>query len=103
MKKLMKASKCMVFMKGDPAAPKCGFSRQTVELLQSLNAEFGTFDILSDEEVRQGNCFKKTLWTNYAAGTLNFYVKNFYDVFSLSTDFSLKMFWGSEMFFTYKS
>ena len=41
-------------MKGDPAAPKCGFSRQTIELLQSLNAEFGTFDILSDDEVRQG-------------------------------------------------
>ena len=44
----------MLFMKGDPAAPKCGFSRQTVELLNSLNAEFGSFDILTDEEVRQG-------------------------------------------------
>ena len=54
LKKLTNASKCMLFMKGDPAAPKCGFSRQTVDLLQSLNAEFGTFDILSDEEVRQG-------------------------------------------------
>lgn len=54
LKKLISASKCMIFMKGDPAAPKCGFSRQTVELLNSLNAEFGSFDILTDEEVRQG-------------------------------------------------
>jgi len=54
LKKLITASKCMLFMKGDPAAPKCGFSRQTVELLQSLNVEFGSFDILSDEEIRQG-------------------------------------------------
>lgn len=44
----------MLFMKGDPSTPKCGFSRQTVELLQSLNAEFGSFDILTDEEIRQG-------------------------------------------------
>ena len=41
-------------MKGDPVAPKCGFSRQTVELFESLNAEYATFDILSDDEVRQG-------------------------------------------------
>jgi len=54
LKKLITASKCMLFMKGDPAAPKCGFSRQTIELLNSLNAEYGSFDILSDEEVRQG-------------------------------------------------
>ena len=54
LKKLVTASKCMLFMKGDPAAPKCGFSRQTVELLNILNAEYGSFDILSDEEVRHG-------------------------------------------------
>ena len=41
-------------MKGDPVAPKCGFSRQTVELFESLNVEYATFDILSDDEVRQG-------------------------------------------------
>lgn len=31
-----------------------GFSRQIVELLNGLNAEYWTFDILSDDEVRQG-------------------------------------------------
>ena len=41
-------------MKGDRDVPKCGFSRQTIELLNSLDAEYATFDIFSDEEVRQG-------------------------------------------------
>jgi len=54
LKKLINSSKCVLFMKGDPVAPKCGFSRQTVELFESLNAEYATFDILSDDEVRQG-------------------------------------------------
>merc|ERR1712096_309003 len=48
------AHKCMLFMKGHPDEPKCGFSKQTVAILQGLNAEYGTFDILTDDEVRQG-------------------------------------------------
>ena len=40
-------------LKGDAAAPKCGFSRQTIDLLNGLDAEYGTFDILADESVRQ--------------------------------------------------
>ena len=44
----------MLFMKGVPSAPRCGFSRQIVEILDSLDAKYGTFDILQDEEVREG-------------------------------------------------
>lgn len=44
----------MVFMKGDPKAPRCGFSKQLVELLSKYNAKYETFDILQDDEVRQG-------------------------------------------------
>ena len=44
----------MLFMKGAPSAEKCGFSRQIVSLLEENGVKFGTFDILSDEEVRQG-------------------------------------------------
>lgn len=54
LKALINTSKVMLFMKGSPDAPRCGFSRQIVELLQGENVEFQTFDILSDEEVRQG-------------------------------------------------
>jgi len=54
LKRLINAHKCMLFMKGHPDEPKCGFSRQTVAVLAGLNAEYGTFDILTDDEVRQG-------------------------------------------------
>ena len=54
LKKIINLSPVMLFMKGDPAAPKCGFSRQTVEMFSNLNAKYGTFDILTDDAVRQG-------------------------------------------------
>ena len=41
----------MMFMKGDKKAPFCKFSKQSVELLNELNIEYGSFDILTDEEV----------------------------------------------------
>ncbi|ODN84272.1 Grx4 family monothiol glutaredoxin [Cryptococcus amylolentus CBS 6039] len=51
---LMNKHKVVLFMKGNPTAPKCGFSRQTVGLLREKGVEFAWFDILSDEDVRQG-------------------------------------------------
>uniref|UniRef100_A0A0N5AEP6 Thioredoxin domain-containing protein n=1 Tax=Syphacia muris TaxID=451379 RepID=A0A0N5AEP6_9BILA len=53
-KELINRSRLMLFMKGTPDAPRCGFSRQMVELLRGLKANFGSFDILEDEEIRQG-------------------------------------------------
>ena len=44
----------MLFMKGNPEAPRCGFSQKTVNLLREEKVEFGWFDILEDEAVRQG-------------------------------------------------
>ncbi|KXZ47964.1 hypothetical protein GPECTOR_31g326 [Gonium pectorale] len=44
----------MLFMKGSPQEPRCGFSRRVVEALQSEGIEFGSFDILQDEAIRQG-------------------------------------------------
>lgn len=44
----------MLFMKGNPDAPRCGFSQKTVNLLRKENIDFGWFDILEDEAVRQG-------------------------------------------------
>lgn len=44
----------MLFMKGNPDAPRCGFSQKTVNLLREQEVEFGWFDILEDEAVRQG-------------------------------------------------
>ena len=44
----------MLFMKGAPGEERCGFSRTIVSLLQEQGVKFGSFDILGDEEVRQG-------------------------------------------------
>ena len=51
LKRLINARKCMLFMKGNPEEPKCGFSKQTVAIMKDLNASYGTFDILTDDEV----------------------------------------------------
>lgn len=52
--RLINASPVMLFMKGTPTEPKCGFSRQIVALLDDEKIQYGTFDILTDEDVRQG-------------------------------------------------
>jgi glutaredoxin-related protein len=44
----------MLFMKGNPETPRCGFSRKVVDALSSTGVGFGTFDILANEFVRQG-------------------------------------------------
>ncbi|CAB9502018.1 Glutaredoxin 3 [Seminavis robusta] len=62
--KLIRSSGVMVFMKGEPKAPRCGFSRQIVGLLEEEKIPFGSFDILSDEDVRQG-LKKHSNWPTY--------------------------------------
>ncbi|XP_042345946.1 glutaredoxin 3 [Plectropomus leopardus] len=54
LKKLINAAPCMLFMKGSPQEPRCGFSRQILGILAEHKIQFSSFDILSDEEVRQG-------------------------------------------------
>ncbi|XAR66454.1 Peptide-N(4)-(N-acetyl-beta-glucosaminyl)asparagine amidase [Bertholletia excelsa] len=51
---LINSSPVMLFMKGKPDEPKCGFSRKVVEIIQEEKVDFKSFDILSDDEVRQG-------------------------------------------------
>lgn len=54
LKALINKSKVMVFMKGDKNTPRCGFSKQLVAILNETKVPYETFDILTDEEVRQG-------------------------------------------------
>lgn len=54
LKKLTTAAPIMLFMKGTPSAPQCGFSRQMVAILREHQVRFGFFDILKDDYVRQG-------------------------------------------------
>jgi monothiol glutaredoxin len=43
----------ILFMKGTPEAPACGFSARTVAILQSLEVPFAAVDILPDPRIRQ--------------------------------------------------
>jgi monothiol glutaredoxin len=43
----------ILFMKGTPDAPACGFSARTVGALQALDAPFAAVDILPDPRIRQ--------------------------------------------------
>ncbi|KAI9207104.1 thioredoxin-like protein [Polychytrium aggregatum] len=54
LKELINSNKVMLFMKGTPQQPRCGFSRTTIELLTQVGCPYGSFNILADEEVRQG-------------------------------------------------
>lgn len=51
---LTNESPVMLFMKGTPEAPRCGFSRQIVDVLRRAGVHFGHYDILSDQETRDG-------------------------------------------------
>tara|TARA_Y100000034_G_C6735709_1_gene326222 strand:+ start:205 stop:516 length:312 start_codon:yes stop_codon:yes gene_type:complete len=52
--KLVDSSKVFLFMKGSPDSPQCGFSAKVVEILNVAGAEFESFDVLEDFEVREG-------------------------------------------------
>jgi monothiol glutaredoxin len=43
----------ILFMKGTPEAPACGFSARTVAMLQALEAPFAAVDVLPDPRIRQ--------------------------------------------------
>ena len=51
---LVKAAPVMLFMKGTPSTPQCGFSRTLVGILREKGVRYGFFNILADEDVRQG-------------------------------------------------
>ena len=55
LKALINRDPVMVFIKGTPEAPRCGFSRTIVGLLNELEGvTYGYYDILGDEQVRAG-------------------------------------------------
>ena len=44
----------VVFMKGTPLFPQCGFSSRAITILDRLGATYETVDVLQDPEIRQG-------------------------------------------------
>lgn len=51
---LLASSKVVLFMKGNADMPMCGFSANSVAILKQLGVGFKTFNILNDQDIRQG-------------------------------------------------
>ena len=52
-KEQIKDNEILIYMKGSPYEPKCGFSAKTVQVLIDCGAEFSYVDILENQEIRQ--------------------------------------------------
>ena len=53
-RKVIEENSVMLFMKGSPDFPQCGFSGRVVQILEACGAEFGSADVLIDPELREG-------------------------------------------------
>jgi monothiol glutaredoxin len=51
---LVKGNDVVLFMKGSALFPQCGFSSRAVAILDHLGVPYETFDVLQDQEVRNG-------------------------------------------------
>lgn len=51
---IINSDKVVVFMKGSPDFPQCGFSANLIGLLNHYGIKYTSFDILQDNEIRQG-------------------------------------------------
>lgn len=51
---LVKNNKVVVFMKGVPDAPRCGFSNAVVQIMRMHAVPYDSHDVLADENLRQG-------------------------------------------------
>jgi monothiol glutaredoxin len=50
----LSGAKIVLYMKGSPQFPQCGFSAKATQLLSACGAQFQSHDILADPELRQG-------------------------------------------------
>ncbi len=54
LKEVIKSNEVVLFMKGTPDFPQCGFSGRTSQILKACDAPFASVDVLADDSVRQG-------------------------------------------------
>ena len=51
---IVKSNDVVLFMKGTPLFPQCGFSSRSIAILEHLGVTYETVDVLQDQGVRQG-------------------------------------------------
>jgi len=51
---LVKSKPVVLFMKGSPLFPQCGFSSRAIAILERLGVDFESVDVLQDQAIRQG-------------------------------------------------
>jgi monothiol glutaredoxin len=51
---IVKSADVVLFMKGTPLFPQCGFSSRAIAILDHLGVAYGSVDVLQDQGVRQG-------------------------------------------------
>ena len=51
---IVKSNDVVLFMKGTPLFPQCGFSSRAIAILEHVGVPFETVDVLQDMEIRQG-------------------------------------------------
>ena len=54
LKEIIDSNEVILFMKGNPDFPQCGFSGRTTQILQSFDVRFASVDVLADSAVREG-------------------------------------------------
>ena len=50
----VKSNDVVLYMKGTPAFPQCGFSAVTVQILSHVGVKFAAINVLEDQDVREG-------------------------------------------------
>ena len=60
----------IIFMKGTPDFPQCGFSMQTAQALKSCDVEFGFVDVLAEPEMR-ANLPRYSNWPTFPQVFIN--------------------------------
>ena len=55
LEKITKQNKVVVFIKGTPEEPRCGFSNAVVQIMRMHGVKYDSHDVLQNEALRQGN------------------------------------------------
>ena len=51
---IVNSADVVLFMKGTPLFPQCGFSSKAIAILEHLGVDYGSVDVLQDQDIRQG-------------------------------------------------